>query len=388
MKRCVLLLFAAACGTRAAAAPAPEPDQLRVSRGDLSDRVLLTGQLVAERADRSIVPMTRIWQLSIRWLAEDGAAAKAGERVVEFDNSVFVGELAEKRLRLSQATLDLAEQRAVAAAAIADKEFALAREKLLLEKAALQAGLPKDFQPERDWQEKQLAKERAEVATRKAEVELAAQKKSSALELRVKEIEADKIRRDLEAAEEGIAQLTLTAPKAGILLVGEHPWEGRKFQVGDVVQPGWTVVELPDMSAMRVEATLSDVDDGRIAAGAHATCTLDAHPDLPFTGTVREVAPVAQEIGQQSLRRGFKVVIALDRTDAERMRPGMSVKVEVRGAPIKGALTAPRAALDIAAPAAFLASGERVPVELGACDAHRCVVTKGLSEGQSLARRP
>lgn len=383
-----LLLVAAACGTRATAAPAPVPDELRVTRADLSERVLLSGQLVAERAERSIVPMTKIWQLSIRWLAEDGAAAKAGDRVVEFDNSVFVSELAEKRLRLSQATLDLAEQRAVAAAAIADKEFALAREQLLLEKAALQAALPREFQPERDWQEKQLARERAQVAAHKAEVELAAQKKSSALELRVKEIEADKIRRDLEAAEQGIAALTLTAPKAGILLVGEHPWEERKFQVGDVVQPGWTVVELPDLSAMRVEATLSDVDDGRIAAGARATCTLDAHPDLPFTGTIREVAPVAQEMGQQSLRRGFKVVIALDRTDPERMRPGMSVKVEVRGAPVRGALTAPRAALDIAAPAAFLAGGERVPVELGACDAHRCVVTKGLAEGQALARRP
>lgn len=382
-----LLLLAAACGTGAAAAPA-EPDELRVTRGDLAERVLLSGQLVAERSERSIVPMTRIWQLSIRWLAEDGAAAKAGDRVVEFDNSVFVGELAEKRLRLKQATLDLAAQRAVAAAATTDKEFVLAREKILLEKAELQAALPKDFQPERDWQEKQLARERAQVAARKAEADLAAQKKSSALELRVKEIEADKIRRDLEVAEKGIAALTLTAAKAGILLVGEHPWEGRKFQVGDVVQPGWTVVELPDLTTMRVEATLSDVDDGRVAVGARATCTLDAYPDLPLSGTVREVAPVAQEMGQQSLRRAFKVVIDLERTDAEKMRPGMSVKVEVRGVPVAGALTAPRAALDLSGPWAFLAGGERRPVELGACDAHRCVVTRGLSEGQALGRRP
>ena len=386
MRRLALLL-AASCGSGAAAAPAP-PDELRVTRGDLAERVLLTGQLVAERAERSIVPMTRIWQLSIRWLAEDGAAARAGDRVVEFDNSVFVGELAEKRLKLKQALLDLAAQRAAAAAATADKELALAREKLLLEKAELQAALPVELQPERDWQEKQLARERAQVATRKAEGELAAQKKSAALEIRVKEIEAEKIRRDLESAEKGIAALTLTAPKAGILLVGEHPWEGRKFQVGDVVQPGWTVVELPELSTMRVEATLSDVDDGRIAAGARATCTLDAWPDLPLSGTVREVAPVAQEVGRESLRRAFKVVIDLDRTDPERMRPGMSVKVEVRGAPVAGALTAPRAALDMSGPAAFLAGGERTRVELGVCDAQRCQVIRGLAEGQALGRRP
>jgi hypothetical protein len=154
----------------------------------------------------------------------------------------------------------------------------------------------------------------------------------------------------------------LTAPKAGILLVGEHPWEDRKFQVGDVVQPGWTVVELPELAAMRVEATVSDVDDGRVAAGAHATCTLDAWPDQPLSGTVREVAPVAQEVGQKSLRRAFKVVVALDRTDPERMRPGMSVKVEVRGTPVASQLTAPRAALD---PHRRLPTGGERPIESG-----------------------
>jgi multidrug efflux pump subunit AcrA (membrane-fusion protein) len=387
VNRVLLLLLASSCAQGASAAPG-EPIEMRVTRGDLSERVLLSGQLVAEQAERSIVPMTKVWQLSIRWLAEDGASAKPGDRVVEFDNSVFVGELAEKRLRLRQANLDLAAQRATAAATTADKEFALAREKILLEKAALEASLPREFQPERDWQEKQLARERAQVAVRKADAELGAQKKAAALELQVKEIEADKIRRELEVAEQGIAALTLTAPKAGILLVGEHPWEDRKFQVGDVVQPGWTVVELPDLSAMRVEASLSDVDDGRVASGARVTCTLDAWPDEPLPGTVREVAPLAQEVGQRSLRRAFKVVIALDHTDPERMRPGMSVKVEVRGKPVVGALTAPRAALDVAAPAAFLAGGERVPIELGPCDAQRCVVTKGLSEGQALGRGP
>ena len=61
----------------------------------------------------------------------------------------------------------------------------------------------------------------------------------------------------------------LNAPRDGIIVIGEHPWEGRKFHVGDTVQPGWTIVSLPDLSAgMEVRAELSDVDDGRVV-GRH-----------------------------------------------------------------------------------------------------------------------
>ena len=48
-------------------------------------------------------------------------------------------------------------------------------------------------------------------------------------------------------------------------LTGDHPWEGRKLQEGDTVWVGMTVASLPDLDSMIVEASLSDVDDGRIA---------------------------------------------------------------------------------------------------------------------------
>ncbi|HYU16694.1 MAG TPA: HlyD family efflux transporter periplasmic adaptor subunit [Candidatus Acidoferrum sp.] len=358
-------------------------------RGDLRERILLTGELVAERADRLTVPMTRLWQLSIRWLAEDGSEVAEGDRLVEFDDSALLSEVEQKRLKLKQALSERAAQQATDAIALADKQFELARQRTLLDKAELLAQVPRDLLTERDWQERQLERERVRVAHDKAEADLDAHRRASALALQVKEIEAEKNRRDLDTTEKGIAALTLRAPRGGILLVGQHPWEGRKFEAGDVTQPGWTVVELPDLGAMRVEAHLSDVDDGRLAAGAPGRCTLDAFPDLPFDGTVVELAPVAQAMAPRSLRRGFRVVVSLARTDPERMRPGMSVKVEVTGALVRGALLAPRAGLDLSGdePAALLSDGRRAAVVLGPCDAHRCVVAGGLVPGQELRTR-
>jgi multidrug efflux pump subunit AcrA (membrane-fusion protein) len=140
---------------------------------------------------------------------------------------------------------------------------------------------------------------------------------------------------------------------------------------------------------MRVEAFLSDVDDGRIRVGHRAVCTMDAYPDLEFPGEVTEIAPVAQEASPRSMRRFFRVVVPLERTDPDRMRPGMSVKVEVEAARVPDALLAPREGLDLAAapPRARLARGGEVDVELGPCNALECVVENGLTEGQLLRIR-
>ena len=48
--------------------------------------------------------------------------------------------------------------------------------------------------------------------------------------------------------------------------------------------------------------------------------------------------PVAQEDDNQSLRRSFRVVIRLDDSDPERMRPGMSVRAEVLPLPLTDAI--------------------------------------------------
>jgi hypothetical protein len=117
---------------------------------------------------------------------------------------------------------------------------------------------------------------------------------------------------------------------------------------------------------------------------------------------VRAVAPVAREADRTALLRYFDVQVRLDGTDPARMRPGMSVQVEVAGdtavgegdavagEPAAGALLAPRRALDLAGPTprARLADGGWSDVTLGPCDAHRCVVTSGLAEGTRLAPAP
>lgn len=387
MRWLAVVVGLAGCHRDAAVAPGAAPARVeQVTRGALHDRVVLTGELAAGAAIDLAVPKTDVWELTIRWMADDGTLVKAGDKVLEFDNSAFTTGLEQKRLQVIEAQNAFRTFQDVSAMAIAVKQHELQQHQIALDKARLLASVPADLLPQRTAQERQLELQRAEVAVARATKELAAENQAAALEGRVKQIELDKAKRAIEAARTSIGELELHAPRDGLLVVGTHPWEGRRFQVGDTVQPGFTVLTLPDFSTpMVVRADLSDVDDGRVAVGMAGTCTLDAYPDAPVPCEVTELAPVARPKARQSLRRVFAVGLALAGGDQERMRPGMSVKVELAAKPLEALLVSRGAIVDDGKQVRVrLASGELRDVALGACDAQRCAV-EGLREGEAVA---
>jgi multidrug resistance efflux pump len=383
------LLPLAGCSGTGARADAGKSEELTVRRGTFRQRVLLTGELAAEKGESLVVPRTNTWQLQIRWLAPDGAVVKAGDPVVAFDNSQFASDLEEKRLSASNAGSELERAQAESKTTLADKVFQVEKAKSELEKARIAAAIPKDLLSLRDYQERQLALKRAESELAKAEEDLAAQKRGSNTDLQIQGISVEKSNREIRDTEEAIDALTLKAPRDGMVLVGDHPWEGRKIQLGDSVWVGFAVMTLPELSSMIVQASLSDVDDGRIAPGMEVICTLDAYPELSYHGRVTEISPVARESKRSPLLRYFPVRIALDKSDPKRMRPGMSVRVEVLGPEKKNALLVPRMALDFSGgkTRALLASGGVADVRLGPCGAEECVVESGLQEGTRLRGR-
>lgn len=381
------LASAAACDRGPGAAPSgAAPRTAKVVRGTIAPRVLLTGEIAPVAAIDLSVPQTEAWQLTIRWLAEDGAAVKAGERVLEFDNSSFTNGLEQKRLAVTEAMSAQRSFEDLSTLNLSVKEHELQQQRIALAKAALLASVPADVIALRTAQERQLAKLRAEVAVGNAEAAVLAERRATELELQVKRIELAKVKRSIEVAERSIEELVLKAPRDGIVSIGTHPWEGRRFQAGDLVQPGFQIATLPDYGKpMEVRAELSDVDDGRVAVGRKGSCTLDAYSREPQACTVEEVSPVARNKNRASLRRAFAVRLSLARTDPARLRPGMSVEVDLPGPLIEGALVVPRGAVLFGEPARVrLADGDPREVTLGPCDAQRCAIERGVAEGETV----
>lgn len=379
----VLLVLCAGCFSGKADSPAA--GEVRVRRGSFTSDVILSGELEAARGDSLAVPQLPSWQTAIKWIAEDGSTVKAGEPVAELDNSALTADLEQKRQTATQAAQELKQKEGEWEADLEQKQLDVEKKKSEMEKARLSAVVPKDLLSARQFETNEMAFRKAVVEHEKA-VEVLRSRRTAVnserenLMLRIAQAE-----RDIARAEAGISALVLRAPKDGIVVVRDH-WQGRKLQTGDTVFVGFPIAMLPDLDSIRLKAALPDVDDGKIRTGMPVVVTLDGFPDVNYTGRIGAISAVAQESRRASLRRHFDVLIALDKLDMERMRPGLSARVVVRREVVPNALLAPRSALDFSGgkSRAHLANGDAVEVKLGSCNAQDCIVTSGLKEGEKL----
>jgi multidrug efflux pump subunit AcrA (membrane-fusion protein) len=385
----VLLVFGASSLACSSMRPSDSGPALIVERGEIVVPFLLTGELEADTALVLSAPRTETFELSIQWIAEDGAAVEKGARLVEFDDTSLLDSISDHEIQVQQADNDLTNLRAQQAVEVAEKRFATRQAGIEVGKAEIDATVPEHIVSRLKYSEYQLALGRAELLRDAASEDSNVAQRGATLQEQVQALVYEKAERSYEAANAQIKSMTILAPQAGVMIVPENPFEGRKLQIGDKVFPGFTVAKLPDLSKMIVRAVLSDVDDGRVHPGMKVSCVLDAYPERVFPGLVRSVSPVAREPERSSTRRFFSVVVELDETDPSIMRPGLSVKAQVEGLR-RESLLIPRAVLRYTADGvvAYDTSGDPIDVEIGACNAHHCELRSGLDEGAELAVPP
>jgi multidrug efflux pump subunit AcrA (membrane-fusion protein) len=191
--------------------------------------------------------------------------------------------------------------------------------------------------------------------------------------------------KELEAS---VARMTLLAPRAGTV-VHVLDRSGQKKRVGDSAWRQEKVLSVPDLGVMIGEGHVDEFDAGKIAEGQKVEIRLDAYPEVPFTGRVASVGKTIQAVSWNSPLRGLEVEIALDETDATRMRPDMRFRGHVEIGRVTGALLVPLRAIDRVEgrPAVHRLGrmGEStVPVTLGRGNDEMVEVVQGLAEGDRL----
>ena len=108
-------------------------------RGDFESYLPLPGRLETVRSTRLTAPNVPISDLQMRWIEEDGAYVCAGQKVLEFDNAAFAGELEDKKLARRKEEKELLRFEAQSRAEAAAKTFAVETKQVELEKARLEA---------------------------------------------------------------------------------------------------------------------------------------------------------------------------------------------------------------------------------------------------------
>ncbi len=380
---------AVSCRSASGGSDAGQKGEVRAVRRTVEDVFLLTGELSAVRSASLTAP--RGQELQIRWMVEDGAEVKEGERVIEFDASRLNENLEERRLKVRQAESERESRERTLLAETERKRVAVDKAEVEMQKARIDAEVPRALRAAIDWRKMQSTYQEKQAALEKARLDQESFKTASRADLEVALRAEEKARRDLEAAEKSLVGTSLMAPKSGIFLAGNFwrwgPEGPRKLQPGDTVWPNFPVASIPDPSEMEVSATLSEVDHGRVAAGMKTRCLLDTYPDRVFEGRIEQVGSVATEASSSRMSSGgpsgFPVRISLTRTDPV-MRPGLSVRVEVVRGQWPQALVVPRQGVRFEKGQPVVERGGlvgRKPVRVAACTPVDCVVESGLAEG-------
>ncbi len=367
-------------------------DWAEVRHEDLVIGVPVAGTLSSVQSVRIGPPqVAEIWDYKISFMAPEGMQVKAGQPVLGFDTSELERQLLDKRAERDSAQKELEKKQTDLEIDRRDRQLELAEAEARQRKAQLKVDVPAELIAS-----KELAKSREdldlarrEVAYLKDRLRLEAVAGSTETEALARKRDRAAVR--VQEMEDAIQRMTVTAPRAGTVVYVATD-EGEKKKVGDSCWRGQSVMEIPDLRSMQAEGDVDEADAGRVAVGQRVTFRLDAHPDDVFSGRVRAVGGSVQSRSERNPLKVVRLEIDLDRTDPQRMRPGMRFLGTIETESVRKALVAPLEAVFNRAegPVVYRKTGwrsEEVHPELGRRNDRLVEIKGGLKAGDLVSRR-
>ena len=160
--------------------------------------------------------------------------------------------------------------------------------------------------------------------------------------------------------------------------------------VGDQVSPGTKAFRVDDLSHMKVDVQVSEVDINSVQVGQAVTLSFDAISGKVYTGKVVEVAQAGDPV-QGAVN--FTVTVELTSPDAK-VKPGMTAAVTITVKQISNVLLVPNRAVRLVESQRVVyvlrnGQAEEVAITLGASsDTQSEVVSTNLKAGDLIILNP
>lgn len=303
-----------------------------VKRGDVTITLTEAGELRAEHQATIQAPTDK----QIIWLAPEGEWVDAGEPLVTFESTKYKIAKAGATSALEVAKSDLEG----ALSALEGQRSA--EQAALLDYQALPELAKKGFINQSEVEAARLSYEQVKSQTRKVESAVAAARAN-----------VSRAEQDLAQKQRKLDAGVVLAPRGGLVVYATFGGEGsgRKIMVGMTPFEGMDLMYLPDISSMRVDTEISEVDLSRVKVGAPVTLTLDAYPDAEFHGEVTLISTLARQKISKITQKptGIKVFdVSIKVTDKdERLKPGLTTTAEILVSRHEDALSVPIASVFI-----------------------------------------
>jgi HlyD family secretion protein len=393
---CSFVIFGfAGFGALRLARPAPLIPSALVQRGEFTDYVQLHGQAKALKSTIISAPY-QAGDLQIIKLAQNGAQAKKGDVVVQFDATTLKQTLAQDQSTLKSSDAEIQAARAQARLKEEQDLTDVMKARFDVQSAKLDAS-KHEILSKIDGEEADLKLADAQQKLKEMDEKLKADRAADAATIESKQQKRDQALYEVRQTDRGLDALTLRAPTNGIVTLQDN-WRAAgpmgnaaPFKPGDRAWAGAEIAELPDLSTLEISARLDETERGRIQAGQTASVRIDAIPDRDFTGRITQISTIASMDFSAGwpFPRNFTMDIVLSHSDS-RLRPGMSANVRVIVDQIPNGITIPAAALFRKAgqSVVYVLHGTKVEqraIEVSRRSGDRILIAKGLQPGERVA---
>jgi HlyD family secretion protein len=319
----------------------------QVKRGDVTITVSAKGELSGGHTEMLSAPMTGGGDTAITYLREPGEMVAAGDVVVKFDTT-------EQEYKLKEAEADLAESEQQVIQTQADNQakeeetrYSLLQAKTDVRTAELEARR-NPILADIVARENTLALEAAKDHLRQLEHDAANRQATSAAAVAIQEAARNKAKVKAETARQNIENMVLKAKGPGYVNIMQNTncnfcMYGMLFpalQVGDTVNAGMVVAQIPDLKNWEVTASIGELDRGHLSVGQKVQVAIVALPGKSLNGTIKEIGGTIGAFWN----RHFDCKIALEDVSPG-MRPGMSSNIVITTGTLPNSLWVPSQAL-------------------------------------------
>lgn len=288
---------------------------------------LLTGSVESSQTQDVVMPMVRSFQGKISEMAEEGSFVQPGDFLVRIDGSELDSTIESKIEQLDVFKASSERDMIQIEIDTNNAKLALEQAKVAEKVAQLKAAVPVNFIGELEFKERQLTLKKATKTLSEAENEwqaTVAKKKEKELEIVMGTQQKEK---DLAHWQGRLDGLTIHAEQAGFVIYSSHPWTGSKYQIGDQVNTGMSILKVSKREQMKVTAWVNAIDLPQVALNQTVQVAFDALPDVVIKGRVQEISSGGQDKKDWGDGLYYEVEVSLDGADDVPLLPGMSALV-------------------------------------------------------------
>ena len=297
-----------------------------VTQGDFEVLVTVTGELLAKNFVEIRGPdmrsgVFRLNEIRIQDLVTEGTQVNEGDIVAELDRSAARTALLDMEERIDQSRNRVETSMLDTTVQLKGLRDNLLNLQIAIEEAEIQVdqGI---FEPPATQRQYANNLDKAKRALEQAKAQYVLREQQMRVNIRDAEIRLEREIRQHELMQEIFAGFTIRAPQAGMVIYRRER-NNQKRRTGSTINAFDNVVAtLPDLTEMLSRTYVNEIDISKVKVDQIVRIGVDAFPDKKFTGTVRQVADIGEQLANTDAKV-FEVTIEVNESDPV-MRPSMT----------------------------------------------------------------